>query len=720
MGVRASTLVGRSVVDERLRGFTQYDEKRIETMLIAHRHDLGGRLALGPKHAIVLLRLPEGDTLPIFHEIFDTDKNGLVDAFELMSAVMMLSRMPIKAKVNRLHSLFDFNLSGELTIDELTIFFRTVAAACAKMDPNVKPPKIAALEDVTRWAFRKAARSTDGELTKLEFDRFVFTDPAIAHFLAYFNEASGQVLIADGDKFVDDGSPAYFDDGAPPAGLPGAGAALVWKRPEDFMMATPKLFKDETGFGSLVQGALGDSWFLSAVATLMASPNAIRKLFVATGQEDPEGRFALQFYRCGVATQVSIDDRLPLDVEGKPLFSRTDDPNELWLLLLEKAFAVHHGSYEQLGAAGTTADALRSLTGGGVTEERLAGVSPGAIWAKLLEWLADSMVGARVDWVAGERRKPRGNLLTGHCYAVVKAVEAGGRRMVKLMNPWKGGSPNGEWSYGAAQWGANPEVVQGCLYDPTDEIGFWVSLEEFADTFHSAFVVKTYDPSAWNAMRRGGSWPTTGGGGCLNGNGWPANPQFFLEMPAAGDCVVTASQDDLDGDLLSIGLAVVEYDFGADMGAVNKVANITTEAVRGVTKDFARAREVSLSLKLPEGRYAILPMTFAPSTLGGRVYVTTKASTPHTLLDENEILSREQPATGHSDHDQILLEAPPAPVAEEAPDQESVAVAALYELVGNMWATAHGLAADKRKKKNRLAALLRAVERKKQAALSTA
>ena len=377
MGVRASTLVGRSVVDERLRGFTSYDENRIKSMLIAHRHDLGGRLALGPKHAIVLLRLPEEDVLPIFHEIFDTDKNGLVDAFELMSAVMMLSRMPIKAKVNRLHGLFDFNLSGELTIDELTIFFRTVAAACGKMDPNVKPPKIAALEDVTRWAFRKANRSTDGELTKLEFDRFVFTDPAIAHFLAYFNEASGQVLIPDGAKFEDDGVAVYFDPGAPPAGLPGVGAT-TWKRPEAFMIATPKLFKDEAAFGKLVPGALSDLWFLSAVAILMASPNSIRKLFVATGQEDPEGRFAVQFYRCGVATQVCVDDRVPVDVGDKPFFSRTDDPCELWLLLVEKAFALHHGAYEIL-RSGRTADALRTLTGGTVFEHDLRALDEDAL-----------------------------------------------------------------------------------------------------------------------------------------------------------------------------------------------------------------------------------------------------------------------------------------------------------------------------------------------------
>ena len=69
------------------------------------------------------------------------------------------------------------------------------------------------------------------------------------------------------------------------------------------MMATPKLFKDEAQFGKLVQGALSDGWFLNAVATMFTNPTSIRDLFVRTGQEDPEGRFAVQF-RAGKGCEI--------------------------------------------------------------------------------------------------------------------------------------------------------------------------------------------------------------------------------------------------------------------------------------------------------------------------------------------------------------------------------------------------------------------------------
>lgn len=73
----------------------------------------------------------------IFHNIFDTDHNGLVDACELFASIAMLSTATPEEKIDFIHQLFDFSGVGELNRDELVIMFRTVVSGCRKMDPNV-------------------------------------------------------------------------------------------------------------------------------------------------------------------------------------------------------------------------------------------------------------------------------------------------------------------------------------------------------------------------------------------------------------------------------------------------------------------------------------------------------------------------------------------------------------------------------------------------------
>mgnify|MGYP003334183303 CR=1 FL=1 len=113
----------------------------------------------------MLLDTSENEAKGMFHNIFDTDRNGLVDALEVLASMAMLSCMPIKDKIDFVYSLYDFNSSGDITIDEMTIMLRTVASGTGKLDKTIKAPEV---KEIERRLGGSGARIRRGGLSRGE------------------------------------------------------------------------------------------------------------------------------------------------------------------------------------------------------------------------------------------------------------------------------------------------------------------------------------------------------------------------------------------------------------------------------------------------------------------------------------------------------------------------------------------------------------------------
>jgi hypothetical protein len=153
-----------------------------------------------------------------------------------------------------------------------------------------------------------------------------------------------------------------------------AGAFPVqFRRPHEFY-DSPTLFANPPTSGDVKQGRLGDCWFLGALSVL--SSDQILNLF-ETRSLSPTGVYACRFYSGYRTTKVVIIDDLipcspttgylPFDlssaeaiqnyVQGRgvhktsgPCYSRaqTSGGQELWVPLIEKAYAKLHRSYEAI------------------------------------------------------------------------------------------------------------------------------------------------------------------------------------------------------------------------------------------------------------------------------------------------------------------------------------------------------------------------------------
>ena len=182
-------------------------------------------------------------------------------------------------------------------------------------------------------------------------------------------------------------------------------AQVSWLRPHEFT-ASPEYFVDGTSSGDVVQGRLGDCWIMGSLAAVANHPDQLIENLFGSDPDDFKkyGVYTCRFYKDGAWVEVVTDTRIPCAPGGSgsgaemiglrsastpsPMYGRTRDLGEQWVMLLEKAYAKAHGSYEALHG-GSVAEALVDFTGGSsekivLTEPPVqASVKNGKLWKKL-------------------------------------------------------------------------------------------------------------------------------------------------------------------------------------------------------------------------------------------------------------------------------------------------------------------------------------------------
>jgi calpain-15 len=106
-------------------------------------------------------------------------------------------------------------------------------------------------------------------------------------------------------------------------------------------MNDPQLFCDGIDPNDINQGALGNCWFLASIASVAENPALIKRLFI-TQEYNEQGIYQLRICKNGEWVKVTVDDYIPCYNWGGPMFCRATG-DELWVLLLEKAYAKLHG-----------------------------------------------------------------------------------------------------------------------------------------------------------------------------------------------------------------------------------------------------------------------------------------------------------------------------------------------------------------------------------------
>ena len=402
---------------------------------------------------------------------------------------------------------------------------------------------------------------------------------------------------------------ALYTDGKPPApGYPEP-ATVEWVRAEDVAgpATAPKFVAGGAGANDVRQGALGDCWFIGALSVIVTRDELltggsagmqydadmiIDKEIAASlsmGVYPPifhrfrlRGIYVLRFFKNFSWIYVVVDDRLPVNAETKkPVFGSCVEPRELWVPLIEKAYAKLHGCYGQL-VSGYIDEGIFEMTALQPEKILIRDEKSGDFPHKMVK---DNYGGEEGFWkflvardrdgclmgcsIKGQGKEgthigddgPTG-LIMNHAYGLNDVIElknpAGGQpiRLLRIRNPWGNSEWNGAWGSGSEELEEHQDALLEYVATlPPDERfpleaddgTFFMEYSEWKDIFSTLFLNVDF-PDVWTGVRFKSAWTKQNSGGLPNKMSaeifrrYAKNPQFYIRPEKACEVMFAMSQ----------------------------------------------------------------------------------------------------------------------------------------------------------------------------------
>lgn len=415
------------------------------------------------------------------------------------------------------------------------------------------------------------------------------------------------------------------------------------------------MFNAEGACGDdVMQGSLGNCWFIAALVSVAAKPGLMQRLCVA--RDEAVGVYGFVFHRDGIWISEIVDDRLFIHVSdgddlfigkyvderqtkstfnncnditklreslqkgGEALFfARCRDSEDTWLPLIEKAFAKAHGDYGSLHG-GWVGEGTEDLTGGVSTS-----LAPSDIMNKAMLWEQLMQVNDTYLFAGGAFHYKEAGSFGKHAYAVLQAVEHKELRLLKIRyvpsffpsmrslsllkistetlltygrNPWGNNKSaenfNGPFNHKFEEW--NAELVEQLKFDFRDPGVFWLTLDSFLRYFDSIQRTRLFDET-WTLTQHWTSVNVPAGAVSY------LDTSFQISLSQSGPVVIVLAQPDVS---YFKGLQG-RYTYCLHFRVYNAkdTAKYLARSMHVSSGNYINTRSVSVDLDLEAGNYSI-------------------------------------------------------------------------------------------------------------------
>jgi len=459
---------------------------------------------------------------------------------------------------------------------------------------------------------------------------------------------------------------------------------IVWLRPHDICRPDEPILVSNKNEGFDVKQGL-DSWFVPAFSAIADSTALLNHVIPPdqgfTKHENYCGIFHFRFW-FGRWIEIVIDDLLPTR-KGCLVYMKSNSLVEFWPALLEKAYAKAKGTYQLLNSW-LPIDACIELTGG--CPERVKRISSllsgdkrqvDRLFMDILRAnqngniVVVSFLHAESNPELNEEARQLG-LEPRYVYRVTQVADLGqGRQIVRVKNcsGWTEPMWCGSWAPDDTNWANVSDAIRRELDgEAFHDGGFWIGFQDFLkyfDTIDFCHINHEVDKE----VVFNGRWEVgLNAGGVQKGDfkNYAKNPQCFIELRSPNpqdperlcSAVISLMQRRRPASKVKgvnkVGFRIYRVDKEADELTSQFFSYRRNDGRhKAVTKTptWQDGRESNLRIRLPVGKYCIIPSTFDTDQEGDfilRVHIEQfgpeeeSDSDSDTLIETRALIDRSQ------------------------------------------------------------------------------